>query len=110
MLLSLLLISCKDGSKDVEKAKIEHEIVIVDFYSDGCHACRKIEPYIDQIKEEYADVKVLKVDVNSEEGLHKKYDIRFIPLVIIYHNGKEVKRIIGYHEKEVYIKEIQQLR
>jgi thioredoxin 1 len=94
------------GSEDIEEAKEEHNTVLVDFYSEGCKACRDIEPIIDEIEDECPEIEVLKVDINSEEGLHNKYDIHFLPTVIIYKDGEETNRYIGKMTKEQYIENL----
>ena len=112
----IVLISCiflfknsNNGYKEIEKAKIENNILLVDFWGEGCHPCKKLSPIIDEISEEYPDIEVVKVDINSEDGLHEKYNIRFIPTVIIFYEGSEFARLVGFHEKQEYINYIESL-
>ena len=104
----MFLFACeKPGSEDVEEAKETYQIVLVDFYGDGCPPCRKISPIIDEIEEEYPEIKVLKVNINEEDGIHSKYNITKIPTVVIYHNGRSYARFIGFHDKSTYLKPIE---
>lgn len=89
---------------DIENAKESNSILLIDFYGDGCKPCRMISPSIEEIAKEYTNVKVMKVDINGYDGLHKEYGINFIPTVIIFSDGKEFVRLVGYHEKEEYTK------
>ncbi len=98
------------GDIEIEKAKNKNEILIVDFWAEGCGPCRKLSPIMDEIKEEFPDVEVMKVDINGEDGLHKKYCIEFLPTVIIFYKGVEYFRIVGFHEKSEYIQHINALR
>ena len=92
------------SSKSIESAKESNSAVLVVFSGEGCPPCRRIAPYIDEIESEYGTyMKVIRVDINSEDGLHKKYDIKMIPTVILYYKGEVFAKLVGYHEKEVYL-------
>jgi len=60
-----------DGSAEVEEAREKYDVVLVDFWGEGCKPCRMIAPYIEEIEQEYCNVEVIRVDINSEEGLNK---------------------------------------
>ena len=112
-LIALLLISLfynRDGHIEIEKAKKESEILVVDFWSEGCGPCRKLSPIIDEISTEFPDVKFMKVDINGEKGLHEEYDIEFVPTVIIFYMGKEFVRLVGLREKKEYVEYIETLK
>ena len=90
------------SDKDVDEARKTHDIVLVDFYSQGCKPCRKLSPILDEMAKDYPEVKFIKIDVNAEEGIHTKYNIRYVPTVIIYEHGEEVIRLIGLQERKTY--------
>ncbi len=111
-IITLLILSRfynRAGDIEIENAKNNNEIVVIDFWSEGCPPCRKVSPIIDEIAEEYQSIEVLKVNINSEKGLHKKYKITHVPTVIIFYKGEEFARIVGYHEKGEYTKHIDAL-
>ncbi len=91
------------GSKELEEAKDNNDIVLVDFWADGCKPCKMIAPYIEEIKKEYPNVTTMDIDINSEEDLHEVYNIRFVPTVIIFYKGEEFARLVGYHDKQEYV-------
>ena len=101
-MLIIWFISPEGNDKTISEARENYEIVLVDFWADGCKPCKKISPFIDEISKEYLSVKVIKVDINSEDGLHEKYDIRFVPTVIVFYQGEVFERFVGFHEKEEY--------
>lgn len=73
---------------------------IIDFYADWCGPCRMLGPVIDEIANEKKDINVGKVNVDSEKELTNKFGIRSIPTMIVFKNGKEIKRLIGFLQKD----------
>lgn len=69
--------------------------VLVDFWADWCGPCRMLSPLVDQVAEENANIKVVKVNVDEENALAMKYGIMSIPTLLVFENGQEVKRSTG---------------
>lgn len=77
--------------------------VLVDFWASWCGPCRMVSPIIDQLAEEYAGkITVGKVNVDDEGALAAEYAIVSIPTVIIFKDGKEVKKIVGAKSADDY--------
>jgi len=74
--------------------------VIVDFWATWCGPCQMLAPVISELAEEHPEVKVGKVNVDSEEGLAIQYGIMSIPTVMLFKDGSMADRLIGYAEKE----------
>jgi len=84
--------------------------VLVDFWSPTCPPCRKLGPVIETLADEYKDRAVVaKVNVNNLPDLARKYSISSIPAVILFSNGQEAQRIIGYNTKETYANALNKL-
>ena len=80
--------------------------VLVDFWASWCGPCRMIAPVIERIAEKFdGRIKVGKVNVDEEPEISLEYNIASIPTVMIFKNGEEVSKSIGYSDES----EIEQL-
>ena len=73
---------------------------LVDFYADWCGPCRMLGPVVEEIANENKNINVGKLNVDNERELANKFGIRSIPTMIIFKNGKEVKRLVGFLQKD----------
>ena len=77
--------------------------VLVDFWASWCGPCKMVAPIISQIAEEYnGKVKVCKVNVDYQGELAPQHAIVSIPTVILFIDGKPVKKIVGAHSLDDY--------
>ncbi len=84
------------SEKTFDEALTKNPLVLVDFWASWCMPCRMLSPTIDQLTEEYkGKVFIGKVDIDAHPGLAEKYDVRSIPTLIIFKNGKAVNTIVG---------------
>ena len=67
--------------------------VLVDFYANWCGPCKMLGPVLEKVSDE---VKVLKVNVDENQELAREYGVMSIPCVILFDNGKEIKRSVGF--------------
>ncbi len=75
--------------------------VLIDFWAEWCGPCRMIAPFVEQIANEYeGKLKVLKLDVDSNQGIAMEYGIQGIPTLLLFKGGREVERIVGYQPKD----------
>lgn len=76
--------------------------VLVDFYADWCGPCKMAEPVLDELSNTYKD-KVLIVKVNVDENqIGSKYGVMSIPTTILFKNGNEVGRQVGFGGKQQF--------
>lgn len=63
--------------------------VLVDFSAEWCGPCKMMGPVLEQLKGKMADkLKILKVDVDSNRELANKYNIRSVPTLMLFQDGK----------------------
>jgi thioredoxin 1 len=63
--------------------------VLVDFYADWCGPCKTMKPILEDLKNELGDETVIiKIDVDKNSAIANSYQIRSIPTIILFQNGK----------------------
>lgn len=75
--------------------KIKKDRVLVDFYATWCGPCKMLGLVLEKFDDENI-VPILKLDVDEAKDVAEKYKVFTIPTLIIFENGKEIKRKVGY--------------
>ena len=71
-------------------------LVLVDFYSDSCVACKKLAPVLGNAEDDYEDkIKVYKVNTNFDVELAEQYEVQSNPTLILFKDGQEKDRKVG---------------
>jgi thioredoxin len=84
--------------------------VIVDFWAEWCGPCKMISPLLDEIAREKAgSVKVAKVNVDENQSLSLKYNIRAIPALLFFKNGQLRDQVTGVTSKKDLLNRIEAL-
>ena len=82
-----------DFEQEVEK---NDKLTVVDFWATWCGPCRMIAPVLDQLAAEYQDkVKVTKLDVDANIKTATRFNVRSIPMLLFFKDGKVVDQIVG---------------
>ncbi|MCD4784804.1 MAG: thioredoxin [Candidatus Eremiobacteraeota bacterium] len=94
----------RDFEKDVLK---QSKYVLVDFWAPWCKPCVMMAPELDKVASHYGDkLIVLKLNIDKNKSMASKYKIRGIPTVILYKNGRVVKKLVGYRKSPALQKEL----
>ena len=82
--------------------------VLVDFWAAWCGPCRMIAPSVEEIAEEYPDIKVCKVNVDEQPELARRFQVMSIPMLIVMKDGEVVQKSIGAQPKASIVKLFQE--
>lgn len=91
--------------------QLKNKTVLVDFWASWCAPCRMMAPVLNEVADSLSDnASVGKVDVEKYQSIAAKYQIRNIPTMILFKNGREVNRFVGMRNREFLLQEIKKAR
>ena len=100
------------GATPVTDAEWQDEVlssdkpVLVDFWAEWCGPCRMVGPIVDEIADEQAGIKVLKLNVDENPGAARQYGVMSIPTLLVFKDGEPAKRIVGAKPKAALLSEL----
>lgn len=80
-------------NNDVMNSK---HLVLVDFFATWCGPCQMLSPILENFSKETSDIDIVKVDIDSCGDLAIKYDIEAVTTLILFKNGTEIDRTLGF--------------
>ncbi len=108
LLMSHNMVAVTDSSfsSEVEQAK---GLVLVDFWATWCGPCQIVAPVLDQLAQQYAGkAKVAKLDVDNNQRTAMRFNVRSIPSILFFKDGKHVDTVVGALPKASIESKIQQ--
>jgi thioredoxin 1 len=92
--------------QEVEQQK---GLVIVDFWATWCGPCHMVAPIMEQLAGEYqGKIKVLKMDVDANQRTAMRFNVRSIPSILFFKDGRHVDTLVGAYPKPAFEQKIQQ--
>jgi len=93
--------------RDLNEAALDSELsqskepILVDFWAPWCGPCRAMSPAVEAAAEKLAgDAKVFKVNVDDNPSVSPRFNLRGIPTLILFKDGREMNRLVGLSSRE----------
>ena len=84
------------------------QLVLVDFWATWCAPCKMLRPVIEELATEYDGRMVVgELDVDANPITAGRFGVRAIPTMILFKNGREAQRVVGYVPKEKLLQQLQ---
>ena len=82
----------------------QNKPVLIDFYTDWCSPCKIMSPILEDLKSELGDeINIVKVDVDKNLSVATKFQIKGVPTLVLFQNGKLLWRQSGVLQKSELI-------
>ncbi|MDH5400002.1 MAG: thioredoxin [Cyclobacteriaceae bacterium] len=83
--------------------------VLVDFHADWCGPCKMQAPILKEVSAEVGDlVRIIKIDVDKNQAVAAQYQVRGVPTLMMFKNGRTVWQQSGVAQKQQLIDVIRQ--
>lgn len=93
--------SILNNSQFYNKVRTSDKLVVMDFFATWCGPCKMLAPIFESLSDEMSDkVDFAKIDIDRSLEVVEEYKIVSVPTMIMFKNGKEVQRIVGFVPKE----------
>jgi len=93
--------------KEINESNFETEVldckkpVVLDFWATWCGPCQMIAPILEKLSTDFEDkIKFTKINIEFNENLAKEFKVSGIPCLVVFKDGKEINRFIGYLEED----------
>lgn len=82
--------------------------VLVDFHANWCGPCKMLAPILKDVKSELGErIKIIKIDVDKNQSLASKYQVKGVPTMLIFKNGQQVWRQSGVLQKNQIVEALE---
>jgi len=90
-----------------ETVKNSKNVLLIDFFATWCGPCKMLSPILETVQDEIKDeATIMKLDIDENLEVAKKFGVMSVPTMIIFKNGEEVGRLIGLRQKNQIIEEL----
>lgn len=80
------------------------QAVLVDFFATWCGPCQMLSPILKQVKETLGErITIIKIDVDKNQAIASQFQVRGVPTIILFQNGKQLWRQSGVVSKDELI-------
>lgn len=82
-------------------------IVLVDFYASWCGPCKMLAPVLEALAKEKEDINIVKIDVDEQEEIARRFSIMTVPTLYLYKDGKLIADTKGFYTMDMLKKWIE---
>lgn len=83
--------------------------ILIDFYAEWCGPCKSLTPIVERLADKYAEeVEIVKINVDHQQAIAKKFDVRSIPTLLFVHDLKIKEKLLGLQLEAVLESKIKQ--
>lgn len=86
-----------------------HKLVVVDFFADWCMPCLMMAPIIEELAEKMEEVKFVKINVDDNQEIASRFEVRSIPTLVFFKGGKMADRMVGGMDADALEEKIESL-
>ena len=84
------------------------KLVLVDFWAEWCAPCRMMAPILNEVANELPDGKYVgKLNIETYQSMAQRFNVRNIPTLILFKDGKEINRFVGVKTRDFLLKSMQ---
>lgn len=98
-----------NSEADLDELLTEYELVLVEFYTEGCGICASMEPVLGNVARSLEEVEVALVNPRDDPPLVERFDVQSVPLLVLFRDGDPVARLadgfVGGDELVAFVKE-----
>lgn len=88
----------------------ENKISLVDFSATWCGPCKMLDPVLKKVSEDLSDrVDFYHIDVDESPEASSQFGIRGVPTMIVFHNGEEIDRMVGFRDRNALQRQLETL-
>ena len=92
------IINTEEFISEVESSE---ETTVVDFFATWCGPCKMLSPVFEELGQDMeGSAKFLKVDIDQSLDLARRFEVSTVPTVIVFKDGEEVERLVGFIPKQ----------
>ena len=84
----------------------ENKLVLVDFYATWCPPCKMLAPILEEVQDILEDVEIVKIDVDENEEISRRFKIMSIPNLILFKDGQMVESEVGLKDQQFIVEMI----
>lgn len=77
----------------------ENKNVLIDFYATWCPPCKMLAPVLEKLQDKFDNVTIVKIDVDQNENISRKFKIMSIPTLVFFKDGENVLTEMGYKDE-----------